>query len=57
MVHDWRRARVRLSCPEYKVTAVEVSPSNDPTAYQDEYEAFSEQSRRIEGVEVMEPAE
>ncbi len=48
---DWA-----TNCPEYKVTAVEVSPSNGPTEYQEEYEAFTEKSRRIERP-AMEPAE
>jgi formate dehydrogenase major subunit len=39
---DWA-----TNCPEYKVTAVEVSRSNGPTKYQEDYEAFSDQSRRI----------
>jgi formate dehydrogenase major subunit len=39
---DWA-----TNCPEYKVTAVQVSPSNGPTAGQIEYDAFSERSRRI----------
>jgi formate dehydrogenase major subunit len=39
---DWA-----TNCPEYKVTAVEVSRSNGPTRYQEDYEAFSEKSRRI----------
>jgi formate dehydrogenase major subunit len=39
---DWA-----TNCPEYKVTAVQVSPSNGPTDYQKKYEAFAEQSRRI----------
>ena len=39
---DWA-----TNCPEYKVTAVQVSPSNGPTDYQDEYRDFSEKSRRI----------
>jgi formate dehydrogenase major subunit len=42
---DWA-----TSCPEYKVTAVQVSPSNGPTEWQEKYEAFSRQSRRIEAV-------
>ncbi len=42
---DWA-----TSCPEYKVTAVQVSPSNGPTDWQREYRALSEQSRRIEPV-------
>ncbi|HEY5302087.1 MAG TPA: molybdopterin-dependent oxidoreductase, partial [Acetobacteraceae bacterium] len=39
---DWA-----TNCPEYKVTAVQVSPSNGPSAWQEEYEAFAKQSRRI----------
>ncbi len=39
---DWA-----TSCPEYKVTAVQVSPSNGPTDWQREYSEFSKQSRRI----------
>ncbi len=39
---DWA-----TNCPEYKVTAVQVSPSNGPTRYQEEYEEFARQSRRI----------
>src|SRR5262249_1160825 len=38
---DWA-----TNCPEYKVTAVQVSPSNGPTPYQEDYEAFSKASRR-----------
>ncbi|HTV68962.1 MAG TPA: formate dehydrogenase subunit alpha [Rhizobiaceae bacterium] len=41
---DWA-----TNCPEYKVTAVQVSPSNGPSAWQEEYEALSERSRRIAG--------
>jgi formate dehydrogenase major subunit len=41
---DWA-----TNCPEYKVTAVQVSPSNGPTDWQEEYEALSQRSRRIEG--------
>ncbi|MFY8094821.1 MAG: formate dehydrogenase subunit alpha [Niveispirillum sp.] len=41
---DWA-----TNCPEYKVTAVQVSPSNGPTQWQQEYEAQAKQSRRIEG--------
>ena len=40
---DWA-----TSCPEYKVTAVQVATSNGPSAWQQEYREFSEQSRRIE---------
>jgi len=39
---DWA-----TNCPEYKVTAVQVSPSNGPTEWQVEYEAQAEQARRI----------
>ncbi len=39
---DWA-----TNCPEYKVTAVQVSRSNGPTRYQEEYEAFTDKSRRI----------
>ncbi len=41
---DWA-----TNCPEYKVTAVQVSPSNGPSAWQAEYEELSKRSRRIEG--------
>ncbi|MCO5161692.1 MAG: formate dehydrogenase subunit alpha [Mesorhizobium sp.] len=41
---DWA-----TNCPEYKVTAVQVSPSNGPSAWQEEYEELSRRSRRIEG--------
>jgi len=46
---DWA-----TNCPEYKVTAVQVTPSNGPTDWQEEYQALSERSRRIAPVE---PAE
>ncbi|MGV6874322.1 formate dehydrogenase subunit alpha [Pseudochelatococcus sp. B33] len=39
---DWA-----TNCPEYKVTAVQVSPSNGPSAWQEEYAAQAELSRRI----------
>jgi formate dehydrogenase major subunit len=39
---DWA-----TNCPEYKVTAVQISASNGPTDWQEEYEALSERSRRI----------
>ena len=42
---DWA-----TSCPEYKVTAVQVSPSNGPSAWQDSYRQLTEASRRIEAV-------
>jgi formate dehydrogenase major subunit len=43
---DWA-----TNCPEYKVTAVQVSQSNGPTDWQEHYEAFSERARRIEAAE------
>ncbi|PWW03876.1 formate dehydrogenase alpha subunit [Hoeflea marina] len=48
---DWA-----TNCPEYKVTAVQVSPSNGPTAWQVEYDAQAAQSRRI-AEPALEPAE
>ena len=39
---DWA-----TNCPEYKVTAVQVSPSNGPTEWQEAYEAQASASRRI----------
>ncbi|MGD9915870.1 MAG: formate dehydrogenase subunit alpha [Rhizobiaceae bacterium] len=41
---DWA-----TNCPEYKVTAVQISPSNGPSEWQEEYEALAKRSRRIEG--------
>jgi formate dehydrogenase major subunit len=46
---DWA-----TNCPEYKVTAVQVMPSNGPTDWQESYASWSEKSRRIA---VAEPAE
>ncbi len=46
---DWA-----TNCPEFKVTAVQVMPSNGPSQWQTDYEELSEKSRRIEK---MEPAE
>jgi formate dehydrogenase major subunit len=40
---DWA-----TNCPEYKVTAVQISASNGPTEWQEEYEALSARSRRVE---------
>ncbi|WP_374527146.1 formate dehydrogenase subunit alpha [Novosphingobium sp.] len=45
---DWA-----TNCPEYKVTAVQVLPSNGPTEWQESYASWSQKSRRI----VAEPAE
>ncbi|MGE0717682.1 MAG: molybdopterin oxidoreductase family protein, partial [Alphaproteobacteria bacterium] len=39
---DWA-----TNCPEYKVTAVQVSPSNGPAEWQERYDAFARDSRRI----------
>ncbi len=39
---DWA-----TNCPEYKVTAVQISASNGPTDWQENYEEFSTKSRRI----------
>jgi formate dehydrogenase major subunit len=46
---DWA-----TNCPEYKVTAVQVSPSNGPSDWQARYEALSQRARRIAHAE---PAE
>ena len=43
---DWA-----TNCPEYKVTAVQISPSNGPSDWQADYEALSVRSRRIEAAE------
>jgi len=43
---DWA-----TNCPEYKVTAVQVSASNGPTGWQDRYAERAARSRRIEGAE------
>ncbi|MDD7972242.1 formate dehydrogenase subunit alpha [Roseinatronobacter alkalisoli] len=39
---DWA-----TNCPEYKVTAVQISPSNGPSEWQEEYQAQAALSRRI----------
>ena len=39
---DWA-----TNCPEYKVTAVEVRASNGPSEYQEAYDRFSKETRRI----------
>ena len=39
---DWA-----TNCPEYKVTAVQISPSNGPSEWQEEYAAQASHSRRI----------
>jgi formate dehydrogenase major subunit len=48
---DWA-----TNCPEYKVTAVQVTPSNGPSQWQEDYADLTVMARRIAGVE-MEPAE
>ena len=40
---DWA-----TNCPEYKVTAVQVTPSNGPTEWQTRYEEHAHASRRIQ---------
>jgi formate dehydrogenase major subunit len=47
---DWA-----TNCPEYKVTAVQVAPSNGPTQWQERYDEQARQSRRI--APVVEAAE
>ncbi|MEG6509053.1 formate dehydrogenase subunit alpha [Methyloligella sp. 2.7D] len=49
---DWA-----TNCPEYKVTAVQVMPSNGPTEWQEEYDEFSRKSRRIEEAPTVVAAE
>ena len=43
---DWA-----TNCPEYKVTAVQISPSNGPSEWQDSYTAQATRSRRIAAAE------
>ena len=47
---DWA-----TNCPEYKVTAVQVTPSNGPTEWQEDYDALTRRNRRI--APVVEAAE
>jgi formate dehydrogenase major subunit len=47
---DWA-----TNCPEYKVTAVQVSPSSGPSDWQARYEEQSRQSRRIAPVREAAP--
>jgi formate dehydrogenase major subunit len=42
---DWA-----TNCPEYKVTAVQVSPSNGISQWQEAYRELTEKARRIEAV-------
>ncbi|WP_234729490.1 formate dehydrogenase subunit alpha [Acidocella facilis] len=46
---DWA-----TNCPEYKVTAVQVSLSNGPTEWQERYQAHSEKARQIAPQEAAE---
>ena len=46
---DWA-----TDCPEYKVTAVQVTPSNGPTLWQEQYDDLSRKSRRIARPEAAE---
>ena len=46
---DWA-----TNCPEYKVTAVQVAPSNGPSGWQKSYDEFARQSRRIAPSEAAE---
>jgi formate dehydrogenase major subunit len=46
---DWA-----TNCPEYKVTAVQVTPSNGPTTWQEEYNELARQSRRVVPAEAAE---
>ena len=46
---DWA-----TNCPEYKVTAVQITPSNGPSRWQEDYNEFARQSRRIAPSEAAE---
>ena len=46
---DWA-----TNCPEYKVTAVQISPSNGPTEWQEDYRELTMESRRIAPAEAAE---
>jgi formate dehydrogenase major subunit len=46
---DWA-----TNCPEYKVTAVQVGPSNGPSEWQTEYAELSRKSRQITPLEAAE---
>ena len=49
---DWA-----TNCPEYKVTAVQITPSNGPTDWQEDYASWAERSRRIKADIQAEAAE
>jgi formate dehydrogenase major subunit len=46
---DWA-----TNCPEFKVTAVQISPSNGPSEWQESYRRHSDLSRRITPAEAAE---
>ena len=46
---DWA-----TNCPEYKVTAVQISPSNGPSDWQKAYDEQARHSRRIAPAEAAE---
>ncbi len=46
---DWA-----TNCPEYKVTAVQITPSNGPTQWQEDYMELQRRSRRIAPAEAAE---
>ena len=46
---DWA-----TNCPEYKVTAVQISPSNGPSDWQKAYDKQARHSRRIAPAEAAE---
>ncbi len=46
---DWA-----TNCPEYKVTAVQISPSNGPSDWQKEYDEQARNARRIAPLEAAE---
>jgi len=46
---DWA-----TNCPEFKCTAVQISPSNGPSEWQEEYNEFARRSRRIVPAEAAE---
>jgi formate dehydrogenase major subunit len=46
---DWA-----TNCPEYKVTAVQIMPSNGPSEWQQDYAEQAERARRIAPVEAAE---
>jgi formate dehydrogenase major subunit len=46
---DWA-----TNCPEYKVTAVQITPSNGPSDWQQEYNEVSRQTRKVAPMEAAE---